>query len=418
MKKPTLSLRPMVAFTVTALATLGGTQAFASDENTPLSLTISHDIKRDSNFSRNEEKLAETINTTALKVGFDKAYGRQVLSASAQVSAVRYANRGETLNNEGKDLRGSLSSGIASNWSVTGSGNYSEYQNPTQNNLIGSRVVRNIRKYGDVNLAVQYGNGGTWALVGTQDLNKLRFSNSAYSYQNANQRSTGLKVLYYSTDLLYYGLGGRLVTTQYPTNRDNEEITDKNIDFSVNWQATGVSGLQAVLSRRNSSYANDDDRDVRGWTGSLNWNYTPRGLLSYGLAISRATGADRTSTNFVSQSGQSLATLSYDYNTVTTSYGLSANLRATGKLSFGLSHSIAQYQVDNKQVASRNVLGLVSSSSATDSTYQSTTLSGTYDVLRGLRLGCSVQRYSQTPDQSRPKYDGQAYDCYASMTFD
>lgn len=414
MNKPKMSLTPMAAVVLALLSCSAGV-AQAGEEETPLSLTLSHSIKRDNNFSRNEAKQAETVNSTSVRLGFDKAYGRQTYRGGAQWSTVRYAKL-DQLNNQAKDVNGSISSGIASNWTVTAGGNYSENLNPIQNNLASSRVVRNIRKYADANLAVQYGNGGTWALVGTQDYNKLRYSEAAYTYQNANQRSTGLKVLYYSTDLLYYGLGGRQVRTHYPTNRGDEVITDQNVDFSVSWQVTGVSGLDATLSRRNSSYKSDKDRKLTGWTGSLGWQYTPRGLLSYGLNMSRTTGADRQANTYVDQKGAKLGTSDQVDNTITTSYSLSTQLRATGKLSFGAAYSLVQYDVDNR--FDTNVAILRSSASSYNSVYHATSLNGTYDVSRGVRLGCATQRYSQTPDQSRPRYKGQSYDCYASVTFD
>jgi hypothetical protein len=408
-KLETLSLRPLAASLVAVLAALSS-PAFAGDEDTPLSLTLSHDISRDSNFSRDASRQGETINTTGLRFALDKAYGRQTYALGARWTKSQYAHFGDTLNNDGKDLTATVTSGIASNWLVTLGGSYSQNLNPVQDNQGSSRIIRNIKTSRDGNLAVQYGNGGRWALVGTYDANKLTYSQDQYKFQNADQHSTGLRAIYYSSDVLNFGLGARSVSTHYPLNPSNETIRDKNIDLSANWQLTGLSNLDAYISRRNSTVSSNSSRHIKGWTGALNWAYSPQGLLSYGFNAARTTGNDRSKVNTFDSSTNSNGVGSATYNNVTTSYTLSSQLKATAKLNFGLSYGITQYRVDNSVDAT--------SLDNSNRIYHSTRLSGNYAVMRNVGLGCSLTVYSQTADQFRPKYDGRVYGCNANFTLD
>jgi hypothetical protein len=413
-KAPFKSLHPAAVVGVSGLLVLGGV-AYAEDS--PLSLTMAEYLTHDSNFSRDEQKQSETVKSTALLLSLDKSYGRQTYSANAKWVAQRYTHYKNLLNNDSKDLSGTFSTGIASNWTLTTGGNYSQNLNPIQeNNVLVSRVVKNIRTYRDGNASLQYGNGGRWAIVGSYDANRMGYSESAYQYQNANQNSSGLKALYYSSDLLYFGLGSRLVRTHYPQRASLETITDHNIDLTANWRLTGLSDFGAVLSRRDSRYASDDTRHIRGWTGDLNWQYTPHGLMSYGLGVSRTTGADRyKDTYFIDSAvvGQN----NIAYNNVTNSYRASANLQATAKLVFGFTYSINQYRIDNSQdgyVLSTDL----TSSKQYNSIYHSAALSATYVPVRSVKLACSVHKYSQTKDLYRPLFDGRSVDCNASFTID
>lgn len=417
-----LSLRPV------ALAILAGLAlsdvALAGDDDTPLSLSLAHTIQRDSNFSRDDDKQAETINSTAIRAAFDKAYGRQVYRAGAKLSKSRYAHYGDLLNNDGKDVNASVSSGVLADWVVTAGGAYQENLNNIQDNNTNRRVVRNIRKYRDGNLSVQYGNGGLLALVANYDANKLSYSEPIYQFNNANQHSTGLKAIYYSSDLLNFSLGSRLVRTEFPVNRNGENQKDRNIDLAMQYQATGLSNLTAMLTRRNSVYSTDPDRTVRGWTGSLNWTYTPSGLMSYGVGYLRQTGADRTKldqvlgTTVVSSQNSS-------NNNVTSTLSLLAKLQATGKLSFSANYGLSRYEIDNRTsgtgaalVNNQVVVYDATSLNQSSSINRNLTLGVDYAATRAVYLGCNVQKYKQTAGANRIGFDGHSFDCTASVTID
>jgi len=246
-KRSIMSLRP-VAAAVLSLGVLASGHALAGEDDTPLSLTLAQYISHDSNFSKDDaNKAAETVSTTVGRIAFDKVYGRQTYRASAKLSAQRYKNF-DQLNNDGKDVNGSFTTELLRDWLVSANGSYNESLNSIKDNAGAERVVRNIRKYRDGGFSVQYGNGGTWAVAGSYNTNKLNYSLESQKPQDANQTSKGLKAIYFASDVLNYSLGARRVVTEYPRNTGYSQVVDRNLDFSTNWQVTGLSNLSAALS--------------------------------------------------------------------------------------------------------------------------------------------------------------------------
>lgn len=393
--------------------------AQAGDEDTPYSLTLSETVTRDSNFSRTEKPVPETVSSTAVQASYDKSIGRQTYSLDATLAANRYHNYKSRLNNDAKSLNGNFKTGLLRDWEFTLGGNYNEDLNPIQNNVTtGDRVVRNLRKSHDANASLRYGVDADWAIVGTVDRNHLGYSELAYATLNAEQSSRSLRVNYYSTDLLYYGLGLREVRTDFPDRVINEiqEIEhDTNIDFTVNWQVTGMSNLDALISRRISKYATDDTRKLKGWNGSINWQVTPRGLFTYGLNWSRVTSADRQSTTGAYQVifGTFIPTVVASdvatVNNVTTLRGY-GSAQLTGKVTLGASYSVSKsnYDFTNSvfdQLVQRN------------SYNHNAGVNVAYQPTRAVGLRCGANVYSQTQDQIGIHFTGHSMDCSGSFTF-
>jgi hypothetical protein len=400
-----------------ACAGLAPGLAWSAEGDTPWSLTVSQSLERDTNFSRTDEPTPETVSSSALQVAFDQPYGRQVYQLDATLAANRYQNFKKRLNNDSKALSGSFKSGLLSNLEFTLGGSYNESLNPIQNNVSGDRVVRNLRTSRDVNTSLRYGLGGDLALVGTLDRNTLGYSEAAYAYLNANQTSQALRADYYSTDLLVYGLGLRQVSTKYPDRLASgirEEQKDTNVDFSVNWQVTGMSNLNALVSRRNSTFASDDTRKLKGWNGSINWQYTPRGLFTYGLNLSRVTSADRQVDTYVSIFDPSNVVGRSDVSSINnvTSARAFANARLTGKIVAGVNHSLSKtrYDVSNAGYQPRAF------NFERDTISHNTGVSLSYQPIRSVALRCGVTRYSQTRDQYGIRFQGQSYECSGSFT--
>ncbi len=428
MNSLTMFLRPIALAVSVGLSVGVVGRAQAGEDDTPLYLSLAHSLSRDSNFSRNSDRQAETINSTALQVGIDKAYGRQVYRGSAKLSKSKYAHYGDLLNNDGKNVDGLVASEFLRDWRATASGAYAENLNQvTDNNDPANRVVRNIRAYRDGSLAVQYGVSGLYALVATFNTNSLKYSAPSYQINNANQRSTGLRAIYNSTDRLNFGLGYRRVRTHFPVGRGNEVEIDRNVDFTTNWQVSGLSNLNATLTRRNSIFSSDPDRTVRGWTGGLNWLYTPSGLISYGVDLQRATGADRTTTDRT-LNGAVVSTLNTENNNLSTTLGLSARAQLTGKVSGSVVYNLTRYAIDNNNLGTKpqctvNGSGQLScvavpadSSDSSASLFKSLSFGLTYAMTRSVNLGCSYQRYDQSRGATRIAYDGYSFDCNGSLT--
>ncbi|WP_152606559.1 hypothetical protein [Aquabacterium sp. NJ1] len=418
-------LRP-VAAAVLSLGVLASGHAVAGEDDTPLSLTLAQYLSRDNNlFKDDQNKAAETVSTSVAQVGFNKAYGRQTYRAAAKLSAQRYKNF-DQFNNDGKDVSGSFTTEFLRDWLISANGLYNESLNSIQNNAV--RFDPNIRKYRDGGFSVQYGNGGTWAVAGSYDSNKQTYSQDSQKYQNANQSSKGLKVIYFASDALNYSLGTRRVVTDYPLNGSYSQVVDRNVDLSTNWQVTGLSSLNATLTRRSTSYTPSDIAGNSGWTGSASWGYTPHGIISYNVGFARTTGTDRSRSDkpiyLQGEDGQKtfdILSNRVNNNTVTTSINAAARMQVTGKIAFGLNQAISHFKIDRTQ---SQILLLGSDTPSPDrasqfsSYYHATTLSMEYAAMRSLSLSCSYMRYSQNQDIYRLKYTGNSVDCNANFTID
>lgn len=423
------SLRPVALAVAVGLSLGAVAPAQAGEDDTPLYLSLAHDITRDSNFSRDSNRQPETINSTALQVGIDKSYGRQTYVGSAKLSKLKYAHYGDLLNNDGKDINGEVASEFLRDWRVALGGAFNQNLNEIQNNPdINNRVARNIRSYRDGNVALQYGVGGLFAVMATYDTNKTGYSADRYKNNESTQHSNGVRLTYYSTDLFNYFIGQRLVRTHYPNNLYNKQIDDANTDVGANWQVTGLSNLNATLTRRTSVFSSTHDQPVHGWTGGLNWRYTPAGILTYGVGLQRATGADRAKSSSTTTDGnvQSSTNYSVDNNSVNTILSLMAKAQLTGKTSLTTNYGLTRYAVDNKNVnmtcnSLANLTACQDSGTPIDqsnSISHVTTLGLNYAATRSVSLGCSYQKYNQTAGAGRVAYDGHSVDCSASLTID
>lgn len=407
-----VSLRPVAGAVLGLGLLMIGDQAIAGEDDIPLSLTLAQYLSHDNNFAKDDNyKVAETTSTTVLSGAFNKSYGRQNYQLSGKLSAQRYKNY-DQLNNDGKDVNASFSSELLRNWLISANGAYSEALNTIQNNAVSDRLTRNIKKYRDGGFSVQYGNGGTWAVAGSYDQNRQVYSADSLKYQNSNQTSKGLRAIYNASDLLSYSMGFRHVITDFPNNATYSQIADRNIDITANWQVTGVSGLNATLTRRSTSYTPSDIAGNTGWTGLANWYYTPHGILTYNIGFSRTTGTDRSKQGL----GQGLYN-DVNNNTTTTSLSGGVNAQVTGKITVGLSASATSFKIQNTTVL-RDSFGnsLPENSPLTASYNHVAAVSVNYNPIRSVGLGCSYQRYSQGQDAYRLKYTGNSIDCNASFT--
>lgn len=398
----------LVRLTSVAAAACGSIAAYAE----PLTLTASHNLTHDSNFARTATPISDTINTTSLQLDLDKKYGRQTYSGSAQVSAVRYGQFGKLLDNDAKDVSAGFSTELLSNWRVSLDGAYGENLNQFENNKSSDQLVRNIRTTKNAQGQLVYGVSGVWAVVGSAGKSTLAYSVPAYYYLNYRQDNRGVKAVYYSSDLLNYSVGVRHVESQYTLN--GERIDEMNLDLSTDWTVTGLSQLRATLSWTDSERkVVQVGRNYKGVTGFLNWNYTPHGLMSYGVSLYRTSNSDQFNTNYKSLDLSSGAitdkTAQNSLNNRTLSATAYARLAATAKFALTASTTWKHFNVDNDQLAGVQ-------SSASD--YHSYSLNAGYAVERWFKLSAGVTRYQQSKDTTRNEYSGHAVNVAASFILD
>lgn len=406
--KPNLNMNRCLALMLSSMAM---TTAIAE----PFSLTASHTVLRDSNFARTETAIADTINTTALQLGFDKAYGRQTYAAKAKVAAVRFGDY-SSLDSDEKDVSAGFSSELLANWRLSLNGAYGENLNQFENNNAAEqRIVRNIRTTKSAQAQLVYGISGLWALVGSAGKNTLAYSSSAYNYLNYSQNSVGLKAVYYSTDLLNYSVGVRKEEADY--YNQGELIDEWNVDFSTDWKVSGLSTLGATLSwtqseRQSRPGAAITGRNYNGLTGYLNWNYTPGGMLSYGLSMYKTSNADQFSQRYLSlgSTSASVETAQLSFNNRVFSTTAFAKLTATPKTSFTASTTWSHFNVERT--------GLSSIDANDSSDYRNYAINANYMFDRWLRFSAGVNRYSQTKDVTRRAYSGHGVNLSASVLLD
>lgn len=395
---------------------LASSAAWADDEPLPLFLTTSLSLEHDSNFSRTPEATGETVRSFGVAAGLNKAYGRQNYSLFGQLTQNKYNRYGDLLDNDGKNLNASFDTEIASNWRAAVGYRFTENLNAIQDNsnALNERVVRNMRRYRDINGELRYGVSGRFAVVASVDQNSLTYS--AQRTQDADQQSRSLRVQYNPSDLLSFGFGPRWVDTDYPNRSRNRNVRDRNLDFTTNWRVSGVSLLTGRLTwgkTRNSDVQDASD----AFTGALGWVYTPRGPLTYSVNWSRATDTDRLQeSQFVARGGQVFETLgSVVDDRITNTLALGAKYKVSAKVSLGSSYRYVRY--NSARIGSNAALG-TSSNRSSNSSYQSASLDVNYQPIRALDLGCNVQRYEQSPDLFRLEHKGHATSCSASFTLD
>lgn len=390
--------------------------AWADDEPLPLFLTTSLTLQHDSNFSRTPEANSETVRALGIAAGLNKSYGRQNYTAYGQLTQNKYNRYGDLLDNDGKNLNASFNTEIASNWRAAVGYRFSENLNAIQDNssIAEQRVVRNMRRYRDVNAELRYGVSGRFAVVGSVDRNKLSYS--AQRTQDAEQQSSALSVQYNPSDLLSFGLGPRWVDTDYPNRTRNRNVRDRNLDFTTNWRVSGISLLTGRLTWGKTRLSDVKDASD-AFTGAVGWVYTPRGSVTYSVNWSRATDTDRLQeSQFVRFGGQAIETLSSVVDDrLTNTLALGAKYKATAKVDFGAGYRYVSY--DNSRIGSNSVLR-TSSNSSSSSNYQVVSLDVGYQPTRSLGLGCNWQRYKQTKDLFRLEHKGHATDCSANFTLD
>lgn len=386
------------------------------DESLPLFLTTSLSLMHDSNLARTSERQSDTVRAAAIAAGLNKAYGRQNYLLYGRLTKNQYNRFSELLDNDGKNLNGKISSEFLSNWVVSLAAQYDENLNSLQDNAIvgntvQTQVVRNIRRYRDTNLSVQYGKSGLWSVVGKLDKNDLTYSEQRE--QNADQTSQSLRVYYNPSDLLRFGVGPRLVKTEYPNRTTSRKVEDANLDFTTDWRVSGLSSLNALLSLRDTKYtdANGQSASKGSTTGSLGWVFTPRGSVSYSANISRRSSSDRTNGG-----AGGLASVTTDY--ITNSIALGANWQATAKIKVGANYTRNMYDSSRTVNYSQSQLAVLNTNDSTDSHQDTYSLDVQYQLLRSVELGCNLSKYKQTKGIGRNEYDGHATSCSASLTLD
>ncbi len=396
----------------------------------PFSLKLSEVVSYDSNYARNTQDQAEVVSSTGVTLGFNQSYGRQIYTASGKFGIDKHKNF-KNQDNNNYDLSAGFTSGIASNWVVALNGSTSERLNSVKNNPLNNRLAKNMATSHNVGANVQYGVAGRWSLLGSVGMARNSYSLASYEYQNREQSSGGLRLVYNTSDLLSFGVGVSTANSKYPNrfvNGVSEEIKQNSLDFSTNWQVTGFSRLDAILSYAKNKYKSDSNADFKGFTGRLNWDYKPTGLTTYSLSAARSTNNDGSGTGLRNNYRDTVDTflgplpigryIDTTINSVTTS--VDGRMRWTPTAKLGFTAGLGWDKYDTNTSRTNGVSG------KTSSDYTVVSLASDYNFSRAIAVGCSIQQYKQSAESNpqvstntqRVGHDGRQFSCSASFTID
>lgn len=385
----------------------------ANAEELPLYLTLSQSLTRDSNLLRdNSQRSSDTISTTTVAAGLNKAYGRQNYRLSASASRNAYSENSQ-FDNDGYAVSAEVASEVGSNFKVTLNAGASQFLPSFEDQF--NRNGRNTERNRQASVDVRYGLYGRWSVNAGASYSKVDYQITESENKTSNSVFAGVR--YLPSDLAYIGLTLYQTDTELPKRvllggtQVGEDIERTSLNLDTVWQVTGFSRLSGRLGVTSEKHPQDRRRDFDGLTGSASWTFTPAGKATYALSWVRDTNNEGgaslgPSTNSLYQSNKRL----------TNSLSATATYQATAKIKLNAGYTHAQYDEDSDLV-----VGGASYQQGGETTgrYSAVSLGVSYQPIRSVGLGCDLQRYDRTASIFSPNaYDGNTVACRASFTID
>ena len=379
--------------------------AQAQEDDLPLFLTASQTFTRDSNLFRDDaNKQSDTISSTALRLGVNKAYGRQNYRLDVTASRNSYSEF-DQFNYNGLVSSGEFVTDIGSHFRLTASAAASESL-PKFEDSEANRTGRNTLRVKRGALDLRYG------LYGRMSVN-MGYNQADQEYRittsdNRDSDTWNAGVRYQPTDLMFYGLNYSQTDTKFVDRVNKEQVQRRNLSLVANWRVTGFSLLSGSLGYTRERYEKDPAADFNGVTGSAAWTFTPAGKVSYRLNWLRDTNNQG---GFTESGG--LSTIRQQR--LTNQFSASATWQATAKISANLQLAHIRYD----EATSRETGGsLLSPELSQDSRLNSMALGVDYQPMRSLAVGCDVQRYDRTKTVFTRGYSGRSMSCSVGFTLD
>lgn len=382
----------------------------ANAEELPLYLTLSQSLTRDSNLLRdNSQRSSDTISTTTVAAGLNKAYGRQNYRLSASASRNAYSENSQ-FDNDGYAVSAEVASEVGSNFKVTLNAGASQFLPSFEDQF--NRDGRNTERNRQASVDVRYGLYGRWSVNAGASYSKVDYQITESENKTSNSVFAGVR--YLPSDLAYIGLTLYRTDTELP-NRAlyagtlvGEDIERTSLNLDTVWQVTGYSRLSGRLGVTSEKHLPDRRRDFDGLTGSASWAFTPAGKVSYALSWVRDTNNEGGGTL-----GPSASSVYLSNKRLTNSFTATATYQATAKIKFNAGYTHALYEED------QDIAGYPSTTGGPQNgRYNALSLGVSYQPIRSVGLGCDVQRYDRTQSVFSNAYDGNTVACRASFTID
>lgn len=395
---------------ITALAAL--LSCLAAYAETPLSLSITQQLTYDSNILKdNLNKYRDAKSTTGVRVGFNKDYGRQNYQVSATAVTNKYKNTKE-YDNDGYNMVFGVSSYLASNFYASANHTrVSQLQSPEDQS--GARYRETIESE-STQLSLRYGLYGRWSVDGSLDNSKANYDRVKFYNRKSDGVRFGLR--YSPTDLLYFDFGAKKSKIDYPNyplvGIVGDEVKRSDVDLSSRWVVTGYSSLNARIAWTQEKHPNDKRRDFNGLTGSLSWDYTPSGKMTYSVGIDRDTNNAGGSTY-----GYLGLVPSYSsQNRLTTGVRLGAAWKPTSKLSVSSNLVYKQIEEDVRDAIIRDEQ--VIQEGSLKGAYRSLDIGANYQFLTSTSVGCTVRQYERRNSLFSRDYSGEEVTCNLVFAID
>ena len=392
---PLSSLRPVCL----AVALAGVSGACAAEES-PYYIGASQTFTRDSNVFRQSEGglvVHDYYSSTGLLGGIDKLFGRQRVYLNGTAQANRYHNERQ-LNNTSY----SLSTGL--DWEtverLSGTLRYDDSQslaNYGATDLPGIITVKDIQTVRQASATARYGVGARVGVDGSVAHRSIAFS-ASLDPRGYTENVGSLGVTWGTTGVLTLGTAYRATKSDSPSALivpkililpiplppavpafippvyGPDKVDRRDIDFTANWVATGLSTINARLSATHQTHSDNRLPNFSGLTGAVIWDYKPTGKLTFKTSLTRDTG---TETAFTSGYALNVLPTEVQSNRINTIIGVDAAWEATAKIRVigGLRHS------NSKQAAGGG--------SSSDSANQYS-LGVNYLPTRTISLGCNL----------------------------
>lgn len=387
-------------------------------ESNPLTFTASEGVTYDNNYLRRPGGgPSETTSATSLGLNYTKQLGRQAYEANLSVSANRNHDFKE-FDYDGYGLRLGMTSSVGTKGYVSLTHNRtSGQQNPDEQT--GLRFVDRVKQR-STSLFTQYGVAGRLGVNANLLSGGTEYSRNFAS--NNDYVALRLGMSYSPSDRLSLGVGAKK-TEQHQPNI-GEKITRYDYDLSTSWVVSGYSTLASTVALSQEQRSLNTANDFKGLTGSLGWNFTPGGKLSYGLSLSRDTQRTGLPSQIYSYSGR-VDTISdikailtnQVQNQLTTSLGGRLNYALTPKVGLGLGVTLSRFDDSREADKIGNISGLESQFLPSKGTQQNFQLLSNYSPIRWLRVGCTLSAYKRSgARESVAGYQGQSLGCDANVT--
>lgn len=411
----THKIKPVFAVKAT-LALVGLVASLPSWADNPLGLLLSETLTYDSNILKNDKnKVRDLVSATAVKGFLQKDYGRQTYSAAVTGIFQRYKNV-KDYNNNGYQLDLGFSSEVGANGVVT-----LDHQGGRSLQDLGGQGLERYKETitsQSTGLEARYGLYGRWGVSGALSRDVLD-----YEERNVNDRvvvGARIGLRYTPTDLLFFDVGVKKSDAEqknlpilYSENgltvqTVGDKIDRTDVNLITRWVVTGYSSLDAQFGYTRESHDKDTNRDFSGLTGRASWRYTPRGKVSYTLAVDRDTNNAGGYTQNFGLFDINLATRQTQKR-LSTGFQFNAIWAATAKISANAGLTFRRIEEETNNEDRLNMRR------AATGDYLAASMGLRYAATRALSFNCNVTSYKRDDTTLATGYSGESVACGANF---